>query len=86
MVQFFDNISGDHAAWIKKQKIFFVGTAPLDGRGTVNNSPKGYDCLRVLSPNQVCYLEMSGKLRCSLSLSLFKFFDSGYRTRNGFWD
>ncbi|KAG0305128.1 hypothetical protein BGZ97_001227 [Linnemannia gamsii] len=60
MVQFFDNISDDHAEWIKKQKIFFVGTAPLDGRGTVNNSPKGYDCLRVLNPNQVCYLEMSG--------------------------
>ncbi|KAF9549758.1 hypothetical protein EC957_002823 [Mortierella hygrophila] len=60
MVQFFDNISDDHAEWIRKQKIFFVGTAPLDGRGTVNNSPKGYDCLRVLNPNQVCYLEMSG--------------------------
>ncbi|KAF9148668.1 hypothetical protein BG015_009574 [Linnemannia schmuckeri] len=60
MVQFFDSISDDHAEWIKKQKIFFVGTAPLDGRGTVNNSPKGYDCLRVLNPNQVCYLEMSG--------------------------
>jgi hypothetical protein len=83
MVQFFDNISDDHAEWIKKQKIFFVGTAPLDGRGTVNNSPKGYDCLRVLNPNQVCYLEMSGKLHCSplpppcsLSLSLPMFFDA----------
>lgn len=62
MVQFFDNISDDHAEWIRKQRIFFVGTAPLDGRGTVNNSPKGYDCLRVLNSNQVCYLEMSGKL------------------------
>ncbi|KAF9926724.1 hypothetical protein FBU30_003756 [Linnemannia zychae] len=60
MVQFFDSISEDHTEWIKKQKVFFVGTAPLDGRGTVNNSPKGYDCLRVLGPNQVCYLEMSG--------------------------
>ncbi|KAF9283993.1 hypothetical protein BGZ88_010204 [Linnemannia elongata] len=60
MVQFFDNISDDHAEWIRKQRIFFVGTAPLDGRGTVNNSPKGYDCLRVLNSNQVCYLEMSG--------------------------
>ncbi|KAF9907584.1 hypothetical protein EC991_010796 [Linnemannia zychae] len=60
MVQFFDNISDDHAEWIRKQKIFFVGTAPLDGRGTVNNSPKGYDCLRILGPNQACYLEMSG--------------------------
>ncbi|KAK3846066.1 MAG: hypothetical protein J3R72DRAFT_435213 [Linnemannia gamsii] len=60
MVQFFDNIGDDHAVWIRKQKIFFVGTAPLDGRGTVNNSPKGYDCLRILNPNQACYLEMSG--------------------------
>ncbi|KAF9940228.1 hypothetical protein BGZ67_008139 [Mortierella alpina] len=60
MGQWFDDISEDHAEWIKKQKIFFVATAPLDGRGTVNCSPKGHDCLRVLSRTQVCYLELSG--------------------------
>ncbi|KAF9358054.1 hypothetical protein BGX26_002575 [Mortierella sp. AD094] len=61
MVQWFDEIGEEHADWIKKQKIFFVATAPLDGRGCVNTSPKGYDSFRVLGPNQVCYLELSGK-------------------------
>ncbi|KAI1302300.1 hypothetical protein EDD11_005635 [Mortierella claussenii] len=60
MGQWFDDISPDHADWIKKQKIFFVATAPLDGRGCVNSSPKGHDSLRVLGSNQVCYLELSG--------------------------
>ncbi|KAF9115727.1 hypothetical protein BGX27_006674 [Mortierella sp. AM989] len=60
MGQWFEEIGEEHADWIKKQKIFFVGTAPLDGRGCVNSSPKGYDCFRVLGPNQVCYLELSG--------------------------
>ncbi|KAF8976644.1 hypothetical protein BGZ46_008095 [Entomortierella lignicola] len=61
MGQWFEAISEEHAEWIKKQKIFFVATAPLNGRGCVNTSPKGYDCFRVLGPNQVCYLELSGK-------------------------
>ncbi|KAF9363536.1 hypothetical protein BGX34_003893 [Mortierella sp. NVP85] len=60
MVQWHENIEPNHAEWIKKQKLFFVATAPLDGRGSVNSSPKGHDCLRVLGPNQVCYLELSG--------------------------
>ncbi|KAG0207296.1 hypothetical protein BGX28_001453 [Mortierella sp. GBA30] len=60
MVQWFDDISDDHAEWIRKQKVFFVATAPLDGRGTVNCSPKGHDSLRVLNRNQICYLELSG--------------------------
>lgn len=61
MGQFFDEIGDEHAEWIKKQKIFFVATAPASVKGTVNASPKGYDCLRVLGPNKVCYLELSGK-------------------------
>ncbi|GJJ73509.1 hypothetical protein EMPS_05867 [Entomortierella parvispora] len=60
MGQFFDSISDDHAEWIKKQKIFFVATAPASVKGTVNTSPKGYDSLRILGPNAVCYLELSG--------------------------
>ncbi|KAG0042113.1 hypothetical protein BGZ83_000882 [Gryganskiella cystojenkinii] len=60
MGQFFDEISEEHAQWIKKQKIFFVATAPASVKGTVNTSPKGHDSLRVLGPNKVCYLELSG--------------------------
>lgn len=62
MGEFADEISASMAAWIRKQKIFFVSSAPLDGNGRVNVSPKGYDALRVLGTNQVCYLELTGKL------------------------
>ncbi|KAF9306329.1 hypothetical protein BGZ74_006532 [Mortierella antarctica] len=60
MGEFFDELSASLAAWILKQKIFFVSSAPLNGKGKVNVSPKGYDALRVLGTNQVCYLELTG--------------------------
>ncbi|KAF9096069.1 hypothetical protein BGX29_008754 [Mortierella sp. GBA35] len=60
MGQFFDEISDRHAEWIQKQRLIFVASAPLDPNGKVNLSPKGYDCFRVISPNQVCYLELTG--------------------------
>ena len=60
MGEFYDDISENHAECIKKQKVIFVGTAPLDPKGKVNLSPKGYDCFRLISPNQVCYLELTG--------------------------
>jgi Pyridoxamine 5'-phosphate oxidase len=49
------------AAWIAKQPMFFVATAPLSGDGRVNVSPKGpMGALRVLGPRQVCYLDVGG--------------------------
>ncbi|KAG0262090.1 hypothetical protein BGZ95_004087 [Linnemannia exigua] len=60
MGKFFDKIDDGHAAWIRKQKVVFVSTAPLDPNGRVNLSPKGYDCFRIIGPNQVCYLELTG--------------------------
>ena len=44
--------------FIKQQKIFFVATAAPDGR--VNLSPKGMDSLRVMSPNKVVWLNLTG--------------------------
>ena len=44
--------------FIEGQKLFFVATAAADGR--VNLSPKGLDTLRVLSPNRVVWLSLSG--------------------------
>ena len=44
--------------FIAAQKIFFVGTAAPQGR--VNVSPKGMDSLRVLSPNRVLWLNVTG--------------------------
>lgn len=40
--------------------MFFVATAPMIGDGHVNLSPKGYDTLRVLGPNHVAYLDLTG--------------------------
>ena len=44
--------------FIEAQKVFFVGTAAPSGR--VNVSPKGMDSLRVLSPSQVVWLNLTG--------------------------
>jgi hypothetical protein len=60
MAKFFDAISDDHAAFIRRQHLFFVATSPLSADGHVNLSPKGMDSFRVLGPNQVAYLDMTG--------------------------
>ncbi|QJD85511.1 pyridoxamine 5'-phosphate oxidase family protein [Cohnella herbarum] len=49
-----------HEEFIAKQRIFFVGSAPLSSEGHVNLSPKGYDSMRILSPNRAAYLDMTG--------------------------
>lgn len=48
------------AKLIQAQRIFFVATAPLDAAGHLNLSPKGLDSLRILSPNEVAYLDLIG--------------------------
>ncbi len=40
--------------------MFFVATAPAGDGGHVNLSPKGYDTLRVLGPQRVAYLDLTG--------------------------
>ena len=44
--------------FIQDQKVFFVGTAAQEGR--VNVSPKGMDTLRVVGPNRVIWLNLTG--------------------------
>jgi hypothetical protein len=46
--------------FIRRQKMFFVASAPLSADGHVNVSPKGYDCFRVVNPRQVAYLDLGG--------------------------
>jgi len=58
MATFYDTLTEDQIAFIKRQHIFFVATASSTGR--VNLSPKGMDTFRVLSPNTVAYLDMYG--------------------------
>lgn len=60
MGKFFDDIKPQHEAFIAAQKMFFVATAPLSQEGHVNQSPKGLDSFRVLSPSRVAYLDIVG--------------------------
>lgn len=60
MGKVYDHISDDLRAFIEAQHLFFVATAPLAAEGHVNLSPKGLDCFRVLGPNAVAYLDMTG--------------------------
>jgi len=47
-------------AFLERQPLFFVATAPLRSDAHVNLSPKGLDCLRVLSPTEIAYLDLTG--------------------------
>jgi hypothetical protein len=47
-------------AFLEGQLVYFVATAPLDGAGHINLSPKGLDTFRVLGPNEVAYLDCTG--------------------------
>ncbi|WJH35326.1 pyridoxamine 5'-phosphate oxidase family protein [Paenibacillus sp. CC-CFT747] len=60
MGKLFASLQPEHEEFIRKQRIFFVGSAPLDPIGHVNLSPKGYDVLRLLSPTEVAYLDLTG--------------------------
>ena len=60
MATFYDSISPDLQEWIEQQHIFFVASAPLSAEGHVSLSPKGLDCFRVLGPNRVAYLDLTG--------------------------
>ncbi len=53
-------IDPEMAEWIRRQQIFFVGTAPLSEAGHINVSPKGGDSFRVLSPLEVVYQDYTG--------------------------
>ncbi len=61
MGQVYDTIDDKLSEWIGRQRMFFVGTAPLSADGHVNVSPKGpIQSLRVLGPRQVAYLDLIG--------------------------
>jgi hypothetical protein len=60
MAKFYDEITPHLRELIEAQHIFFVASAPLSADGHVNLSPKGLDALRILSPKQVAYLDLTG--------------------------
>lgn len=47
-------------AWVARQQMFFVSTAPMSGEGMVNCSPKGGDTLRIADDKTVIYLDFAG--------------------------
>lgn len=57
----YDSIDDRLREFLCRQPVFFVGTAPLAGDGTVNVSPKGIrDTFAVMGPNRVAYLDLTG--------------------------
>jgi len=54
----FTGIEPEHRAFIERQKIFFVASAPPKGR--INVSPKGMSSFLVLGENDVAYLDCTG--------------------------
>jgi len=54
----FDSIEDPHKKFIEQQHLFFCATAAPDG--LVNMSPKGMDSLRVLGPNRICWMNITG--------------------------
>jgi Pyridoxamine 5'-phosphate oxidase len=58
MARFYPALEDSHAKFIQAQSIFFTATAPQQGR--INLSPKGMDCFRILSAQQVAYLDLTG--------------------------
>src|SRR5687768_12594575 len=55
-----DEIGPALAAWIQKQRMFFVATAPLAADGLINCSPKGMDSFRILGAREVAYVDLTG--------------------------
>lgn len=58
MAKFFSTLNTGLTEFIAQQHVFFVATAPANGR--VNLSPKGMDSLRVLDPGRLIWLNLTG--------------------------
>jgi pyridoxamine 5'-phosphate oxidase-like protein len=58
MGRVYDDISEEQEFWIGEQPVFFVATAAPDAH--VNLSPRGLDTFRVLGPNRVAWLDLTG--------------------------
>jgi hypothetical protein len=56
----YDHLDDKLIAFIRRQKLFFVATAPLSAEGSVNVSPKGYDSLAIIDNRTVAYADLGG--------------------------
>jgi Pyridoxamine 5'-phosphate oxidase len=60
MAKVFESIDEALASWIMAQPVWLVATAPLAADGHVNVSPRGHDCLSVLGPHRVGWVDYTG--------------------------
>lgn len=60
MATFLSRLNKGLTEFIGRQHIFFVATAPLGEEGRVNLSPKGMDSLRVIAPDRLIWLNLTG--------------------------
>ena len=58
MADKYDSLTPELSDWIEQQPVFFVASAARDGR--INLSPKGQDSLKVLEPNTLLWLNLTG--------------------------
>ena len=58
MAEQFESLAEKHTQFIEQQHLFFVATAASEG--SINLSPKGTDCLRVINSNTVVWLNLTG--------------------------
>ncbi|WP_433294298.1 pyridoxamine 5'-phosphate oxidase family protein [Pseudonocardia sp. CA-142604] len=61
MAKVYEGVDATMAAWIEKQPVFFVATAPLEADGLVNLSPKGtMGTFRMVDEHTFAYLDLTG--------------------------
>lgn len=58
MAKFQDSLDEKSIEFMKKQKMFFVSTAPKEGK--INISPKGLDSLKIIDNNTLIWLNYFG--------------------------
>ncbi len=58
MAEKFKELLPKHTSFIEVQHLFFIGSAGAEG--LVNVSPKGMDTLRILGPNRLIWLNLTG--------------------------
>ncbi len=60
MAAVYEHLNDKLTDFIRRQKLFFVATAPLSEEGSVNLSPRGYDSLAIIDPRTVAYADLGG--------------------------
>ena len=60
MATAYESITDAMRAFVERQHLFFVATAPSGDEGRINLSPKGLDSFRVLGSDRVAYVDLTG--------------------------